>query len=190
MNRNTHSALKSIFMQRSNSSVIFIPQFWSVNINQFRDKELFTLPLWNKHCSGKVTKYFSAIVEFWGQPHLTWQKDTKAIALQVFYGMLYFWSTELMVSGFPVPEYLSAAAAHIWLNRLVTELLDLKIKYIILSMHLISPGPNSLQTAAPSTPTPLLAASLHWKEGISSTVANALLSFCSTQKHFSATNLA
>jgi len=40
------------------------------------------------------------------------EKDTKAIAWQVFYGTAYSWSTELMVSGFPVPECLSAAAAH------------------------------------------------------------------------------
>ena len=50
MSRNTHSALKSIFMQRSNSSVRFISsQFWSVNVNQFRDKELFTVSLWSRH---------------------------------------------------------------------------------------------------------------------------------------------
>lgn len=41
------------------------------------------------------------------------KKTKKVVALQVFYMIACSWSSELAVSEFPVPKWLSAAAAHL-----------------------------------------------------------------------------
>lgn len=49
------------------------------------------------------------------------------------------WADGFRVSSGRVAQ---CSGRNIWLNRLMMELLDLKIKHLIVSMHLISPGPN------------------------------------------------